>query len=229
LDLKKYILEHKAQLGQICSLNFTALYNWGKTRHGWRRWLPDLFLEDMAPHHLDFMRYVSDMDVVQVQGVNFKQPFTNFRGSSTTFAIMALATPENYHNKDKWIYANYRGDWVKKGPIYEKYEINCAGGDVELYNKEVTATLFDDEEGFKWHQEKVPLSTDVEYNKNNYVDQQLILDEMYKGIDSKGKIQPKSNFRESIKSFSIGVGIKESFATGQAVFLPKYWENLNLK
>ena len=43
--IKKYYLENKEALGAITSLNFTFLYNWGKTRQGWRRWLPDLFLD----------------------------------------------------------------------------------------------------------------------------------------------------------------------------------------
>ena len=225
---RKYYLENQDQVKDIVSLNVTCLYNWGKTRHGWRRWLEDLFLEDMAPHHLDYMRYLTGMDVVQVQGVNFRPIYSNFRGSSTTYAIMALATPENYHNKDNWIYATYRGDWVKKGEIFEKFELNCTGADITLLNKETTVTVFEDEEGFKFHKEILPIAEDVEYNENNYPDQVYILDQFSKGIDSHGEIQPSTNFRDAYKSFCIGQGIKESFRTGQAVFIPKYFENLPL-
>jgi hypothetical protein len=48
------------------------------------------------------------------------------------------------------------------------------------------------------------------------------------GIESKGKTQPKTNFRDAMKSFGISMGIKESFQTGQVVYLPKYWEDLGI-
>lgn len=226
--LKKYIQQHKQKLGEISSINAVCLYNWGKTRHGWRRWLEDLFLEDMAIHHLDYIRYVTGMDVVEIEGVNFKPKYSNFRGSSTTYAIMGLAKKENYYNRDEWIYGTYRGDWVSKGPLYDRYEVNCSGGRVVLMDKEVSAEIYDDEEGFKWHTDKVPLSSDVEGNPKNYTDQVYILDQMSIGIDSNGKIQPSTNFKEAFKSFTITMGLKESHRTGTKVFLPKYWENLPL-
>ncbi|MHA1721264.1 MAG: Gfo/Idh/MocA family protein [Promethearchaeota archaeon] len=232
-SLKKYYLENKKTLGKVTSLNFSFLYNWGKTRQGWRRWLKDLFLEDMAPHHFDLMRYLTDMDIVQVQGaVNFKPSFSYFKGSSTTFAIFALSTPENYDNPDNWIYATYRGDWQKKGKLQHKVEINYEGGELNLIekNKEkmITVSIFDDPEGFQYHDEPVPISKDVEYNTNNYSSELFLLNEMSIGIDSKGKIQPKTNYRDAFKSFAVSQGIVESFETGKSVFLPKYWKNLNI-
>jgi predicted dehydrogenase len=226
--MKKYYLENKQKFGDITSLYVTYLANWGKTRHGWRRWLADLFLEDMAPHQFDYIRYLTGMDVVQVQGINFRPKFSNFKGSSSTLAIMALAKPENYHNPDEWIYVDYRGDWQKKGETYEKYEMLCEKGDIQLLNKDVSAHIYTDEEGLKWTTENVPLADDVENNENKYSDLMLILEQFSKGIDSKGQLQPGTNIKDSIKSFSISMGIRESFQTKQAVFLPKYWENLSL-
>jgi predicted dehydrogenase len=230
--VRKYFLEHEEQLGKMTSVNFECLYNWGKSRFGWRRWLADIYMEDMAPHHFDYLRFLTGMDVVEVKGVNFKPSFSKFKGSSTTFAIFALATPENYTNKDNWIYATYRGDWQKKGNNYSKFELNCEGGDVilleEKKTKSVTATIYDDDEGFKFHTEDVPLTPDVLYNEDEFTDQILILDQMKKGIDSKGKDQPQTNFKDAIKSFAISRGIVESSKTGNAVYLPDYWKNLGI-
>ena len=54
----------------------------------------------------------------------------------------------------------------------------------------------------------------------------FLLEEMSIGIDSKGKIQPKTNYKDAIKSFAVSRGIVESFETGKSVYLPKYWKNL---
>ncbi len=230
-SLKKYYLEHKKTLGKITSLNFSYLYNWGKTRQGWRRWLKDLFLEDMAPHHFDLMRYLTDMDIVQVQGsANFKPSFSYFKGSSTTFAIFALSTPENYENPDNWIYATYRGDWQKKGKLQHSVEINYEGGELNLIerkkDKKINISIFDDAEGFQYQDEPVPITSDIEYNKKNYSSELFLLEELSIGIDSKGKIQPKTNYNDAFKSFAVSRGIVESFETGKSVYLPKYWKNL---
>jgi predicted dehydrogenase len=233
-SLKKYYLEHQEQLGPITSLNLTYLYNWGKTRQGWRRWLRDLFLEDMAPHHLDLIRYLTDMDVVEVKGgVNFRPSFSYFKGSSTTFSIFALSTPENYHNPDNWVYVTYRGDWQKKGRLYHQIDFNCEGGELNLHeeNKEktITATLFTDSEGYKFNTEPIKISSDIEYNSSNYASELYLLEEMSRGIDSNGKIQPKTNFKDAIKTFSITRGIVDSFKLGKAIFLPDYWKNLGIE
>jgi len=230
-SLKKAYREKIEQFGPITSINMTYLYNWGKTRQGWRRWLPDLFLEDMAPHHFDFLRYLTDMDVVQVQGsANFIPSFSQFKGSSTTFAILALARPENYSDPDKWIYCTYRGDWQKKGELFHHVEINCEGGDLHLHeqatDKVISATVYDDPEGFKFHKEDIPITSDVEYNSKQYSAELFLLDEMSRGINSKGVSQPTLNFMNGFKSFAISRGIVESFQTGKAVYLPKYWQNL---
>lgn len=232
--VKKTYLENKESLGKISSLNLTYLYNWGKTRQGWRRWLRDLFLEDMAPHHLDLLRYITDMDVVQVQGaVNFKPSFSYFKGSSTTFAILALATPENYTNPDEWIYATYRGDWQKKGELYHRVEVNCEEGEIDLFEqnktKSITLTEFEDPEGFKYHSTEIPISSDVQFNSQNYASELFLLDELSRGINSKGNIQPSTNFLDAFKSFAITRGIVDSFEQKHAIYLPHYWENLPVK
>ncbi|MHA1775813.1 MAG: hypothetical protein DRO88_05410 [Promethearchaeia archaeon] len=230
-SLKKAYLERKDVLKKITSLNLTYLYNWGKTRQGWRRWLRDLFLEDMAPHHLDLLRYITEMDVVQVQGaVNFKPSFSYFKGSSTTFAILALAIPENYHNPDEWIYATYRGDWQKKGELYHRLDMNCENGEINLIErnkvKSLTITEFEDPEGFTFHTNPVLITSDVEYNVYNYASELYLLEEFYQCIESRGKLQPKTNFMDAIKSFAITRGIVDSFEQNRAIFLPEYWKNL---
>ena len=168
------------------------------------------------------------MDIVQVQGVNFKPQFSNFKGSSTTYAVLALASKENYRQKDKWIYGLYRGDWQKKGEIYQELEMNCQGGDLKLRDNDLTAHLYTDEEGFKFDTIKVPITSDVEYNPQNYSDLMFMLSEMAAGIDSKGKKQPSTAWTDSFKSFAVTIGIKRSFEQEKAIYLPTYWEDLGI-
>ncbi len=232
-SLKKHYLNNKEEFGRITSINMSYLYNWGKTRQGWRRWLRDLFLEDMAPHHLDLMRYLTDMDIVEVKGAaNFRPSFSYFKGSSTTFSIFALATPKNYYNPDEWIYATYRGDWQKKGRLYHQIDFNCEGGELNLHEenrkKVLTSTKFEDPEGFKYHAESVEITKDIEHNSKNYASELYILEEMSLAIDSKGKNQPQTNFCDSIKSFAVSRAIVDSYKMRSAQFVPDYWKNLGI-
>lgn len=232
-SLKKYLKDNESILGDITSINMTYLYNWGKTRQGWRRWLRDLFLEDMAPHHIDLLRYITDMDIVMVNGgVNFRPSFSYFKGSSTTFAIFGLAKPDDYDNPDNWIYSTYRGDWQKKGRLYHQFEINCVGGELNLHEenrkKEITSYIFEDPEGFKFKKDKVPITNDIEYNEKNYSAEMYLLEEMLIGIKSKGEKQPQTNFADAFKSFAVTRAIVESYNQKKAIYLPKYWKNLEI-
>jgi predicted dehydrogenase len=187
----------------------------------------------MAPHHLDLLRYITDMDIVEVKGaVNFKPSFSYFKGSSTTFAIFALAKPTDYHNPDNWIYATYRGDWQKKGKLYHQLDFNCEGGELNLHEekkeKTLTATIFDDPEGFNYHTEQIPITSDIENNSQNYSAELFLLEEMAQGINSKGKKQPQTNFADAIKTFAVTRAIVDSHRLKKAIFLPDYWKNLSL-
>ena len=56
--------------------------------------------------------------------------------------------------------------------------------------------------------------------------QAMILEQMSRGIDSGGEIQPGTNYKEAFKSFAVSVACKESSFTGKAIWVPDYWKNL---
>ena len=49
----------------------------------------------------------------------------------------------------------------------------------------------------------------------NYTGQGIILEQMSRGINSGGEIQPMTNFKEGFKSFAVSMGAIESSFTGQ--------------
>ena len=65
----------------------------------------------------------------------------------------------------------------------------------------------------------------VENMGTNYTGQGIILEQMSRGINSGGEIQPMTNFKEGFKSFAVSMGAIESSFTGQAVWVPKYWDH----
>ncbi len=177
------------------------------------------------------MRYLTSMDIVEARGVNCIPKFSTFKGSSTSYAILALAKPSDYENEDNWKYATYRGDWQKRGENYVKFEVNCSGADIVLdEHKPVKVYLdkFTNQDGTQYEREKLPISKDVEYNEDGRSGQLMILEQMSKGIDSKGKYQPDTNFKDAFKTFCVVAALKESYKHKKAVYIPKYWKNLPL-
>ena len=59
-----------------------------------------------------------------------------------------------------------------------------------------------------------------------YTGQLVILEQMSKGIESGGKIQPQTNFCEGFKTFAATQALKQSSYSGQAVWVPDLWKHL---
>ncbi|MHA1791179.1 MAG: Gfo/Idh/MocA family protein [Promethearchaeota archaeon] len=230
--LKKFITEKADELGPLSFVNFTTLYNSGTREFRWRQMLDDPVLEDMCPHSMDYLRYLTGMDVVEVSAHSFRHGYSNFFGNSGFVATMALAEPGHYEDRDNYLIAQYRADWFKKGKAGQTYELLFENADILMDDKDITVNWYLDKEGRKYKTEKVPLALDVDsYNypqnrENEYEEQLLILDQMVTGIKSKGKIQPGTNWLDSFKSFSITQAVKEANIHRKVVWLPDYWKNL---
>ncbi len=230
--LKKFITENAKRLGPLSFVNFTTLYNNGKREFRWRQMLDDPVLEDMCPHSMDYLRYLTGMDVVEVSAHSFRHPYSNFFGNSGFTATMALARPGAYEQRDEHLTCQYRADWFKKGRSGQTYELLFENGDVLMDDKEIHVNWYTDVEGNTFTTETVPLAHDVdvyEYPRNaenEYEEQLLILDQVVTGIKSKGKTQPGTNWKDSFKSFCITQAVKEAHNQRKVVWVPDYWKGL---
>ncbi|MEX2683915.1 MAG: Gfo/Idh/MocA family protein [Candidatus Sigynarchaeota archaeon] len=203
----------------------------GEKRWSWRRFLPDIYLEDMAVHWFDTMRYITGMDIVQVKADNFMPRYSGWFGSSTVFANLALAKPEHWKDRHEWVWCHFAGDW-QRGPIKSdrssRQEFYCAKGFAKLGQWGV--------ETFKYKQMDVQ-SNDFEEDGflladagpmegiGDFHGDSMILEMMSRGIDSGGEKQPGTNFKEAFKSFVVSVACKESSFQGTSVWVPKYWKD----
>jgi predicted dehydrogenase len=232
---KKYWTAHKylhSEENEIGKLNFVRAhesFNWGGIREGWRRWLSDLNLEDQAVHFFDLIRFISGLDIVQVKADVFIPNFSCWQGSSTTLANLALAKPENYKHRRQWVWGEYYSDWQRRGPADFLWEFSGDKGRFVVdENWGLKTWLYQDKEGFKWEEDGYPLVHDVADMGTDYDGQMIILEQMSRGIDSQGKNQPLTNFREAFKSFAVTMACLESSRTGQSIWVPDYWKDLDL-
>lgn len=201
----------------------------GEKRWAWRRYLPEVYLEDMSVHWFDLLRYLTGMDIVQVKADTFKPRYSEWHGSSTVFATLGLAKPEDYYDRAKWVWCHFAGDWQKRGPTSSRQEFYGGKGFARLTDLGVQITTYKNPENTsKDFEEDAYLAIDtgsIEGLECKYTGQGIILEMMSRGIDSGGQIQPGTNFKEAFKSFAVSAACIESTFSGNAVFVPDYWKH----
>ncbi|MHA1792548.1 MAG: Gfo/Idh/MocA family protein [Promethearchaeota archaeon] len=227
--LKAFIQEHN-DLGDLSFIRIASAGNWGEHRRGWRRWLQEIYAEDMMPHHVDLLRYVTGMDIVQVKADTFIPRFSEWQGSSTVIANFALAHPDDYNHRHNWVWCHYYGDWQARGKkpnyvnfYFDKGQVSDEGGWLKI-------DRYTDKEGSKWEEDAF-LATDagdIEHMGTNYESQGIILEQVSRSIDSGGKNQPLNNFVDIFKSFAVSMAVIESSRTGKSVWVPDYWKDLGI-
>jgi predicted dehydrogenase len=230
---KKYLNGPDCQIGELNFIQWNDAFNWGNTmyREGWRQYLAELYAEDQMIHWFDLMRWITEMDIVQVYSDCFIPRGIDWQGSSSVLANLALAKPENYQNRHKWVWARFYGDWKRMGPqepdytnlrefcgTKGKFKIDPAWG--------VMSWIYQDETGTKWEEDGYLPQDNIANLGVPYDGQRIILEQMSRGIDSKGKKQPDNNFKDVFKSFAAVMGAIDSTRTGRAIYVPEYWKNM---
>lgn len=220
------------QIGRLGSIKWES-YDWrGERRWGWRRCLADVYLEDQAVHWLDSIRYVTDMEVVWVQGLTFIPNYSDWYGSATVWALMGLTKPEHRHDRRKWTWCQFTGTWQQRGPTHDDWEFYGEKGQfqitpgwglhLKLYVDPNDSRKFE-EDGYLPRHDVHGIDAGGKYQG-----QTLILEEVKRGIDSNGEFQPSSHFAEAFKSFAVTRAIRESSVTGRAVDPTKYWKHMGI-
>ncbi|GAB4323700.1 MAG: hypothetical protein Kow0069_28900 [Promethearchaeota archaeon] len=228
---KFFQTEAQATLGRLNFVRWYEALNWGLYREGWRQWLQELYVEDQAPHWFDMLRYLTGMDVVQVRCDAFIPRGSDWQGSSTILANLALAHPDDYNHRHEWVWCQFYGDWQRRGESLDVREFSFERGrafvggpwGVELH-------VYTNEDGSKWEEDGYLPDHDVEGLGvgHKYQAQAIILEMVKRGIDSGGKQQPGTNFVDAFKSFAVTMACIESSRTGKAVFVPKYWADMDI-
>jgi predicted dehydrogenase len=219
--------------------NQNAVGNWGlinvelagggenpKDREGWRRDMEDIYLQDMAPHYIDLIRYWTGMDFVEMSAKAFIPNYSGWKGTSGVFMNFALAKPEDYYNQDAWVWGRFYGDWQKKGPGLSRFELIGKNGTVLCTDYTNWKYLPGNPSGSIKNEVDIIPRKDVFHNTQNLEGHSFFLEDFSKAIDSQGKIKPMTHFEEAFKSFAAIMAAKESSMTGKTVFVPDLWKNL---
>jgi predicted dehydrogenase len=225
----KYLHSDDNEIGKLNFIRAHESFNWGGIREGWRRWLQDLNLEDQAIHFFDLLRFITGMDIVQVKADIFIPNFSKWQGSSTTLANLGLAKKEDQKHRRKWTWCEYYSDWQRRGPPEFLWEFSGETGRFEINgNWGLKTWLYEDKEGTKWEEDGYMPVHDIGDLGTKFDGQSIILEQMKRSIESNGKNQPDTNFKEGFKSFAVTQAALESSRTGETVWVPKYWEDLGI-
>ncbi len=213
-----------------CSIGKLGMIKWydngyrGESRWGWRRHLPEIYAEDQAPHWYDSLRSITGMDIVSVKADTFMPRYSKWHGSSTIMANLALATHENYKHRHEWVWCQLFGDWQLGGVPGHHFRFYGDKGQFGIETWGLSLGLYPDPKNRTKVEEDAYLPIDAgPVRGSKYAGQPVILDQMGKGIDSKGRIQPDTCFKEAFKSFSVAMSAIKSSHTGKAVWVPDCW------
>ncbi|MHA1791301.1 MAG: Gfo/Idh/MocA family protein [Promethearchaeota archaeon] len=230
---RQFFHQQEMPIGKLGMILWEDFGYRGERRWSWRRFLQEIYLEDMSVHWFDLLRYITGMDIVQVKADTFMPRYSPWHGSSTVFATLALAKPEDYNDRHEWVWCHFAGDW-QRGPIQ-----NESSTRQEFYGKKGFAKISEFGVEYKLYKTYDRATNDFEEDayigldagsieglESKYTGQGIILEQMSRGIDSGGEIQPGTNFKEAFKSFAVSAACKESSFTGNAVWVPSYWKNL---
>lgn len=219
-----------SEIGELAYIDWEDYGFRGESRWGWRRFLEDIYLDDVGAHSLDTLRYVTQMEFTQIQASTFimRGKGDGWYGSTTAIANMALAKPEHFHDRHKWVWVRFAGDWGRRGPLNEKQDYAFTKGRAKNSPWGVETFICNDaldsrkveEDGYMPRQDVEKLDP-----KGRITGQLVILEQMSRGIDSGGQKQPGTNFCEGFKSFAATQAFKESSYTGKAVWVPDYWKH----
>jgi predicted dehydrogenase len=216
------------QMGELAFIDWEDYGYRGDKRWGWRRFLEDIYLDDVGAHSLDTLRYVTGMEFTQIQASTFimRGKGDGWYGSTTAMANMALAKPEDFHDRHKWVWVRFIGDWGRKGPTNNKEDYAFTKGRAKCSHWGVETMICNDpNDSRKYEEDGYMPRSDVEGLDGTKTGQLVILEQMSRGIDSGGQKQPGTNFCEGFKSFAATQAFKESSYTGKAVWVPDYWKH----
>ncbi len=216
------------EIGELCYIDWEDYGYRGDKRWGWRRFLEDIYLDDVGAHSLDTLRYVTGMEFTQIKADTFimRGKGDGWYGSTTAIANMAMAKPEDFHDRHKWVWVRFVGDWGRKGATNVKQDYAFTKGRAMNSQWGVETFIANNPNDSRKVEEDGDLPRhDVEGNGSTIVGQLVILSMMSEGIDSGGEKQPGTNFCEGFKSFAATQAFKESSYTGKAVWVPDYWKH----
>lgn len=220
-------LIESGKLGNIGMIKWESADYRGEKRWSWRRHLSDIYLQDMAVHWIDTIRYITGLDVVQVKADCFMPRYSDWHGSSEVMANLALSAPNDYDNRHNWVWVQLYGGWQRRGPTGNDFVIYGAKGQGKLGDFGVELKMYTDKNDSRKFEEDAFLPIDAgPVEGTPYEGQRVILEMMSKGIDSKGKIQPGTNFKEAFRSFAVSVAMQESSRYGKTIWVPDYWKGL---
>ncbi len=233
---KKY-LEEDSEIGDLNFIQWNDAFNWGLYREDWRQWLQELFAEDQMIHWFDLLRWITGLNIVQVRADTFIPRGIDWQGSSTVMANIALAHPDDYQHRHNWVWCRFYGDWRRLGPrdVMTDLKEFCGNkGKFRIHNTWGLRTwLYENEKGDSWEEDGYMPRHDIaglsEEIGGKYTGQMIILEQMKRSIESKGKNQPDNNFRDVFKSFAAVMGAIQSSRNGKAIFVPDYWKHMDIE
>lgn len=184
-----------------------AMDNRRATVGGWREALPDPYLQDMAIHHFDLLRYLTGREAEEVFVRAFRPSWTWFAGRPAAAGFLRFGD----------VAVSYSGTFAARG------RETLPEGSITLTGERGTLRL--DERGeVTLHRDG--RATALPRPALPREDLAATLDQFVAAV--RGRTQPETRLEDNLKSFAIVCAALESSQTGRPVAVPPLLASLSL-
>jgi predicted dehydrogenase len=225
----RFLVQQPSPIGKLGMIKWESNDYRGDVSKPWWWAQADIYLEDMSIHWFDMLRFTTGLDIVQVKADVFipRYSASSWQGSSEVHANLALARPEDYDNRREWVWCQFYGGFQRRGPTSNTFIFYGGDGQARITDMGVEIKRYTDSSDTRKFEDDGYLPIDAgPVAGAQYTGHAAILEQMSKAIDSGGKNQPPTNFREAFKSFAVTMACAESSRYNKTVWVPDYWKGL---
>ncbi|MBD3347005.1 MAG: hypothetical protein GF401_18275 [Chitinivibrionales bacterium] len=194
-------LSQKGKIGEIgqVKVDFYLGFDFGG---GFRHEMDYPVIVDMAIHHFDYMRYITGLEPVSVQGVAWNPKWSNYKGDCSSSLIFEMSNGAHILYNTSWgakgQFSDWNGNWQIEG---EKGTITYEKGNIRFYSSPRLYTV-------KNEQEISPKNMTRE-------EQMFILDNFVRAATY--GIVPECEVLDNIKSMAMVFAALKAVKTGKKV------------
>ncbi|MBD3319861.1 MAG: hypothetical protein GF350_02070 [Chitinivibrionales bacterium] len=194
-------LIHKGKIGEIgqIKVDFYLGFDFGG---GFRHEMEYPVIVDMAIHHFDYMRYITGLEPVTVQGVAWNPKWSNYQGDCSSSLIFEMSNGARILYNASWgakgQFSDWNGNWQIEG---DKGTVTYENGHIRLYS---VPKLY-----------KVKTEKEIAPKKMTREEQMLVLDNFIRAVTY--GIVPECEVFDNIKSMAMVFAALKAVKTGKKV------------
>ena len=169
---------------------------------GFRHEMPYPLIVDMAIHHFDLIRFVTGLDALNVSGISWNPPWSNYKGDCSSAAVFEMSNGAR---------VLYNASWCAKGDFCDwngNWHIECEKGTVTYRQGEIRIHRVP---GLYKVEEEVP----VELTSPPLTGQAYVLDEFMRCVET--GTPPATGVEDNLRSIAMVFAAVKAMKSGRRV------------